>query len=321
MTDETYREGSEDDSLADSLSTADIAGAALGALSPAEEVAVYDAAVADERIAAELGEMEAVVAELARLAPLRQINRGRSAGIRSRLVSRAAASREGRVGTPRSGPESVMATSKPGSSPPTSPRLVESPAASRIPPATVRPLKPIYRQSFNWLALAAGIAFVATGTTLVYVLHDRHRFRDAVMAQQTAMMRKVATLESSMATKDSMIASLTGPQMKVVDLVSRASQEPLARMFWDRKTQEWTMYAYHLRQPASGKTFQVWLMTNTSAKPISAGTFTPDAQGAAVMHAKYPLDREALQKVAISEEPAGGMPYPTGPILIAGEGR
>jgi anti-sigma-K factor RskA len=106
--------------------------------------------------------------------------------------------------------------------------------------------------------------------------------------------------------------------MKVVDLVNYASQDPLARMFWDQKTQEWTMYAYNLRHPKPGKVFQVWLITNTNPHPISAGTFTPDAHGSAVLHARYALDRKGLEKVAISEEPEGGVPSPTGPIIIAG---
>jgi anti-sigma-K factor RskA len=89
-------------------------------------------------------------------------------------------------------------------------------------------------------------------------------------------------------------------------------------MFWDQKTQEWTMYAYHMRQPKPGKTFQVWLIASNTPKPISAGTFQPDAHGEAVVRAQYPLDPHALVRVAVSEEPVGGAPYPTGPIVIAG---
>ncbi|MEO6864957.1 MAG: hypothetical protein ABI229_05870, partial [Gemmatimonadaceae bacterium] len=74
----------------------DVAGAALGALAPAEEAELYAAAAVDPAVSADLAAMEAVVAELARLAPLASMNRGRSAGIRSRLVARAAATRAGR---------------------------------------------------------------------------------------------------------------------------------------------------------------------------------------------------------------------------------
>ena len=76
------------------------------------------------------------------------------------------------------------------------------------------------------------------------------------------------------------------------------------------------MVAYNLRQPKPGMTYQVWLVT-ADAK-ISAGTFHPDAKGNTFMHAKYAMDRNALRAVAITEEPEGGMPSPTGPMVVAG---
>jgi hypothetical protein len=36
------------------------------------------------------------------------------------------------------------------------------------------------------------------------------------------------------------------------------------------------------------------------------------------MQAKYALDRNALKAVAVTEEPAGGMPAPTGPMVVSG---
>jgi anti-sigma-K factor RskA len=63
-------------------------------------------------------------------------------------------------------------------------------------------------------------------------------------------------------------------------------------------------------------TYQVWLVTDN--QKISAGTFRPDAEGKTFMHARYALDRNALRSVAITEEPEGGMPAPTGPMVVAG---
>jgi anti-sigma-K factor RskA len=76
------------------------------------------------------------------------------------------------------------------------------------------------------------------------------------------------------------------------------------------------MVTYNIRPPKPGMTYQVWLVT-ADAK-ISAGTFKPDAAGRTMMHARYALDRDALRSVAVTEEPEGGMPAPTGPMVIAG---
>lgn len=327
MTDDRHT-GGEEEMPADVVPAVDVAGSALGALSSEEERDVQHAAASDEQVAAELAEMQSVVAELGSLVPRRQMNRGRSAGVRSRLVSRAAASREGRAAPAHPVLESVgkaPSAAATQSTPATPPYAVPTPAAGlvggSVPQPRQRPLPQVPRRTFNWLALAAGIAFVVTAGALYKVTRDQARFRNAVAGQRVAMEQTMDTLKASMAAKDSMIASLTGPQMKAVDLVNYGSMSPLARMYWDQKTQQWTMYAYHLPQPAQGKTFQVWLITRVSAKPISAGVFMPSANGTAIMHAKYALDPGMLRQVAITEEPMGGMPYPTGPMIIAGSGR
>jgi anti-sigma-K factor RskA len=116
--------------------------------------------------------------------------------------------------------------------------------------------------------------------------------------------------------KDSMIAAMTGPDVKVVALMNQGAKEPLGRMVWNRSSNDWIMVTYNLRQPKPGKTYQVWLVTDNAK--ISAGTFKPDARGNTMMHARYEMPRNALRAVAITEEPEGGMPAPTGPMVVAG---
>jgi anti-sigma-K factor RskA len=116
--------------------------------------------------------------------------------------------------------------------------------------------------------------------------------------------------------KDAMIQAMAGPDVKVVALSDKNAPQPLGRMFWNRKTNDWMMVTYGLPAPKPGKTYQVWLVTDK--EKISAGTFRPDSQGRTVMHANYALARDALRAVAITEEPDGGMPAPTGPMVVVG---
>ena len=41
----------------------------------------------------------------------------------------------------------------------------------------------------------------------------------------------------------------------------------------------------------------------------------------AVVRATYPLARDSLQAIAVTEEPAGGVPQPTGAMVVAGEAK
>jgi anti-sigma-K factor RskA len=108
---------------------------------------------------------------------------------------------------------------------------------------------------------------------------------------------------------------MAGPDVKIVPLAT-TGKERMGRMFWNRESNDWTMVVYTMRPPKPGMTYQVWLVTKNAK--ISAGTFNPDSTGHAFMQAKYALDRNALQAVAITEEPAGGMPAPTGPMVVLG---
>jgi anti-sigma-K factor RskA len=324
--------------------TADIAAFALGALSPSEIAELRAAIDADPSLADEIMLNETALAELAWLAPMANLNRGRSAGIRSRLVSRAASTREGRIrgkAAQDGAKATVKAAAKPAATPAvTPPKAPASPAkapviasaqtattestrtAAPVDFAAARETRTVnstpYIGAWRFLAAAAAIACVATGTQLYRVTRDRDALRAAVGARDAVTLARVDSLSAAVAARDTVIASLTGPGMRVVDLVNYGSLDPVARMFWDRKKGQWTMYAYNLRQPKPGKTFQVWVIASNARAPISAGTFKPDGRGTAIVTATYQLDRNALTRVAVTEEPEGGVPAPTGPILIAG---
>lgn len=61
---------------------------------------------------------------------------------------------------------------------------------------------------------------------------------------------------------------------------------------------------------AAGRTYELWFVDENG--PAPAGTFTAD--GGSVVHR---ADGAAPVTVAITEEPAGGSPQPTGPILAS----
>jgi len=168
---------------------------------------------------------------------------------------------------------------------------------------------------FNWYAIAATLAFFVTGAQLVKVTRDNSEMRSQLAAADT-VLPKSDSMASVVNEKDAMIQAMAGPDVKVVALADKNAPQPLGRMFWNRTTNDWMMVTYGLRAPKSGKTYQVWLVTDK--EKISAGTFRPDSQGRTVMHANYALARDALRAVAITEEPDGGMPAPTGPMVVAG---
>jgi anti-sigma-K factor RskA len=167
----------------------------------------------------------------------------------------------------------------------------------------------------SWYAAAATIAFVLMSARLMKVTNDRDQMQSQLAAVDT-VQPKGDSMALALSEKEAMIQAMAGPDVKVVALVDKSAPQPLGRMFWNRATNDWMMITYGLPAPKPGKTYQVWLVTDKAK--ISAGTFRPDSQGRTVMHANYALDRNALRAVAITEEPDGGMPAPTGPMVVAG---
>ena len=288
----------------------ELASVALDTASPEIASAVRLHAEACPECGPALAEMEETVAALGQLAPQAQINRGRSAGIRSRLMMRARAERELRS-APMPGPPDIArgVASLTGQGERMTPGQTPRVRTEHVPA----------RRSINWYAIAATLAFIITGAQLFRVTTERNRMRAQVASVDTSTAVIPAagdSMSSLLRQKDSMIAAMTGPDVKVVALMNQGARQPVGRMMWNRASDDWIMVTYNLRPPKPGMTYQVWLVTD-SAK-ISAGTFKPDAEGKTFMHARYAMERNALRTVAVTEEPEGGMPAPTGPMVIAG---
>ena len=299
----------------------ELAEVALDAVSADVAHAVRSHAAACPECGPELAVMEETIVTLGELVPSVQMNRGRGAGIRSRLLMRARAERESHA-APVPGPPDIAR----GVASLTGLGTRATPGAQKAVTGETRRVTPAQPQRqtpqanpperrMNWLAMAAGLALVATGAQLVRVTADRNSMRDQLAVADTVAPR-ADSLALALNQKDAMIAAMGGNDVKIVPLLTSSATEPLGRMIWNRTSDDWIMVTYNLRQPKPGMTYQVWLVTDT--EKISAGTFHPDPDGKTVMHAHYALARNALRAVAITEEPEGGVPAPTGPMVVAG---
>lgn len=297
----------------------ELAAVALGAVPIELSAAVREHAAVCPECGPELMIMEETVAQLGQLVPQRAMNLGHGAGIRSRLLMRARAERES------------LSAAAPGR-----PDLARGVASltglgHKLTPGTQRALEAEEKRNLarqkRWptfsrmdvLAVAASIALVVIGVQLVRVTADRNTLRNQLAGRPTptqpADSSRPVTPGPVGSEKDALVAAMAGPDVKIVPLTNRSATR-MGRMFWNRSSNDWTMVLYTMRPPSPGKTYQVWLVT--AGAKISAGTFRPDSAGHAFMQAKYALPRNALRAVAVTEEPMGGMPSPTGPMIVSG---
>jgi anti-sigma-K factor RskA len=66
-----------------------------------------------------------------------------------------------------------------------------------------------------------------------------------------------------------------------------------------------------------GMVYQLWVIVN--ATPVSVGVFTPDATGRVHAVMDTPPIPAMPTRVAVTLEPAGGLPKPSGAVYLAGE--
>ena len=165
---------------------------------------------------------------------------------------------------------------------------------------------------YGWLAIAAALVIIALGAGYYRERTERRELL-AGAAKRDSM---IAALSSVVRDRDAELAAITGPAVSVVQLSSTGVRPPTARMFWDRDTNKWTFFAHGLAKPGEGRVYELWLVT--ADKKIPAGTFTPAADGSAVVRATYALSQTDLKAIAVTEEPAGGVSAPTGAVILAG---
>lgn len=162
-----------------------------------------------------------------------------------------------------------------------------------------------------WLpaAVAAGLAAALAGIAVyVPLARDRDELRS-----------ELARLDGELRAAADTLRVLRSPSVQVVSL-GGAEPQPGARgrIFWDRARGEWRFYAAELRPPAAGRTYELWLIDDQDRK-IPAGTFDVDARGEAELRVSLPRDIGTIVAAAVTDEPAGGVPQPTGSIHLVGK--
>jgi anti-sigma-K factor RskA len=166
--------------------------------------------------------------------------------------------------------------------------------------------------------LAAAASLVAAVLTGAIVSRSFGRQAEALRTQIQFQKARLAALEEQSRRTRETILLVRSPGSRVIDLQGQEDRaESAARVFWDARRGKWTLYADRLPPAGAGKTYQLWLVTDR--EKISAGTFDPSAAEEATGEVTVPPDAGTVIAAAVTPEPEGGSPQPTGKILLLGK--
>ncbi|MGH9162271.1 MAG: anti-sigma factor domain-containing protein, partial [Vicinamibacteraceae bacterium] len=198
--------------------------------------------------------------------------------------------------------------------------LAAAGAASRgLPPARTPPPAVRRGRPWQWLAAAAALAALVLALYAV-MLRGRVGALDAelaaVRAQLTVTERDAAEARRSAADLQRAMAIL---RARDVAAVSLAGQPPAAsargRAFWSASSGGVLFIADDLPALPRGRVYQLWVVTTKA--PVSLALLTPDPSGATAAVTAPPTDAVPIA-FAVTIEPEGGVPAPTGAKYLVG---
>ena len=271
---------------------------ALGALDAMEAGALeaHLAACADCR--AELAQWRDTTALLAYAAPLAEP----PPALRSSLLNsiRTTQSKPAEGATKR---ESAAAAEAASGTSPARTNVVQMPERTRA---------PITRGWQRFGALAAALAFVALIISLV-VIWNRNQ---SMQAEMTRLNRDLQITQERLKREQEISLMFTAPDTRLATL-SGTEMAPSARArLAYNKSGDAMMIADELPPAPAGKDYQIWFIAD--GKPVPGGVFKPDARGHVEMHDRIPAAARAASAFAITLEPQGGTPAPTGQKYLLG---
>jgi anti-sigma-K factor RskA len=201
-------------------------------------------------------------------------------------------------------------------------RLV--PEAEPAPEVRARLLASISKSSWwsvSWLAAAASVLLAVALGAYSAQLRARVSGLESQLREATrraeASEGQVAEARRVAFDAQSQVAVLAAPDLARIDLAGQpVAPAAAARAFWSR-TRGLVLTASNLPAPPPGRAYQLWVLTAQPA-PISAGMLVVDASGRVTAKFDTPLDLPRPVAMAVTLEPEGGVPAPTGEKYLVG---
>jgi anti-sigma-K factor RskA len=183
--------------------------------------------------------------------------------------------------------------------------------AETIIPFPSSPKKNVWSSFGSLGAIAAAILFVALLVYVIVLWRENRAMQDQLVQLKTEIENTKKDLE----TQANLMKILSKPGTRFAELTGMpAAPGATATLAYDTSGHAMVMTNGLPAAPA-GKAYQLWFIV--SGKPPMPGkTFSPDAQGKAIMVDQIPAGAMTSAVFAVTLEPKDGVPSPTGPMYL-----
>lgn len=160
----------------------------------------------------------------------------------------------------------------------------------------------------RWLLIAATALLAFTSAYLFTQQAKLARERDNLSRERNSLREELAE-------RGRLVDDIVSPRTRVIAMVGDEAPQANAKVLWDTETQKWVIYVFDLPAPPSDNDYQLWYVTKNAK--ISAAVFRTDERGRTVLKLTLPPDALAgLAATAVTLEPRGGSPQPTGKFYL-----
>ncbi len=170
---------------------------------------------------------------------------------------------------------------------------------------------------YGWLAAAATLLAAVTSVMAWQYREEAARARTeqrATLLQVQSLEQQVAALQSAASTAAQTRSVLAARDMARVDLSGQLpAPAAVGRVFWS-PTHGLVFAATNLPALPPGRVYQLWVVADT---PISAGIAEPTS-GGELSVVSTPNSPTRPKAFALTIEPEGGRPAPTGAMFLLG---
>jgi hypothetical protein len=178
----------------------------------------------------------------------------------------------------------------------------------------------VSRRAFNLTAIAASLLIVSLAV-LSAVLWRRNAALNSAVASLSRALEgargELGETRNELASARREREILISPEMRSAQLAgTKMAESARARLTYDERTGEAMFTAARLPPAPAGKAYQLWYIAD--GKPMPGSVFTTDAEGRAEMRASIPPEGLRAQVFAVTLEPAGGLPAPSGEVYLKG---
>ena len=143
--------------------------------------------------------------------------------------------------------------------------------------------------------------------TLALESETLRREAETLQRASEAFKREAATARALLDTQN----------LTLVSLPPKEAGQAHGRILFDVANRTWHVRVFDLKPLPPGKTYELWFIT-PDEKKIPAGTFDVDPEGNGSIMVSVP-DNVQVALTAITDEPVGGSPQPTGTVQLAGQ--